>query len=290
MSVDTRYLLYGMVMFFQGQTNVKISKESKDYAAKKKIRFMKLTKGSKTYYLNYSTELATKLISKLGKIKMYEINMDKDDDKDKDKSSKSPVHDFRLITEKNKTHYISLNKESLGIYNINPRNLMKVCKYNGNTNMAKAYNAAYDKLNTRIYSKTHNKVDRYNEISAKSKDQLIFSPMTQLMLDAISKKRKCAANLYSHLVREDSRLIVYIYRNKFSVYDTSKLSKIGSVESFSIKRITPTALRIKFNNGVILRLELKLNSTLVQKNVSLKYIAKFTNAAELMQVVENTSV
>lgn len=282
MSVDTKYLLCGLINAFSNTLGVALSKETKKYADKMGGKFEKLSKEDRKYYNKYGDQLANQLFDYIKGIKKFAINLEDGE----------IIHDFRLINGKGKVFPVSLKRETVSIRNIIPNRLMKICKYNGNTNMCKNYNKTYTKLEKSIYDESVDKAKngRYSDLSDKFKDKHIYKPVTDLFVDTLSKKRKCAPSLYDYIFNDGGRLVVYTYKNKFSVYDFMLADKWEVAESCRIKRLDTNRVSVEFNNKACFILELKTNGTDIQEHVSLKFNIKFKNMNKLLCAVENYSI
>ena len=249
MSVDQTHILYSLAKTFDTVLNVNICDDTKIYIKSNSKSFNKLDVDEKLYYTKYAMEVAQCLSEYLEKLSNFELNTDNDHD---------IIHDFRLSWGKKNIAHVCLSHIGINIRDIIPEKLMKICKYKRNTNICKAYNAAYSALNDKGYKKIEHK-SKYSEISAKTKNSIILEPMCNLVLNTISKKRKCSVNLYDHLFGESDRIVFKLHKNRFVMYDFGK--ELVDVESFKMKLKPENTIEVAFNNGMKFNLCLHTNAT-----------------------------
>jgi len=272
MPVNDKLLLYSLANTFSTILGIKISDDTKAYLKKKTKEFSKMDSADKMYYANYSIKLANSLTEYLEEISLFEINVDTDND---------IVHDFRLQWKKNNLAHISMSHSSINIKNIIPEKLMKICKYKGNTNVCKNYNGEYKKLNDKAYKKIQSKT-KYSDLSSKTKSAAVLEPVCNLFIDTLSGKRKCAENLYNHLFHETDRIVLKLYKNRFTMYDFG--TELDEVKSYKLKLTDGNEISVTFNNGAKFNLILHSNSSDIKEHLSLKFHTHFINIDEVFAV------
>jgi hypothetical protein len=279
MSVDINLILYGLPKVFNSFLSVDICHNTKSFLESNAKIFNKLDTDIKIYYLKYSLNIAQCLSNYLMNISIFELNTDLECD---------IVHDFKLKWGKNKIAYISLSHYSINVKDIIPDKLMKICKYSGKTNICKNYKTEYNKINNNGYKKIKSNV-KYSDVKKKTKDKEIFEPVCELVVDTLSRKRKCAEYLYNHLFNESDRIVFKLYKNKYTMYDFGK--KLNSVESFKMKSDSDTdnIIIITFNNNTKFKLCLQTNATEIKEHLSLKFHTTFVNIDEIY-LIESGSI
>lgn len=277
MPIDQKYILFSLANTFNTTLGVDISDDTKSYIKSVGKNFAKLETQERVYYTKYSIQLAQKLSDYLEGIKMFEINTDENPE---------VVHDFRLKWKKGNVAHISLLHGSINIRDIIPEKLMKICKYKKNTKNYKLYMENYIQITERAYKNIKSK-KKYSELSDKSKNKNLINPICQLVYNTLSKKRKCAAHLYKHLFSESDRIVLKLYKNRFSIYDFGK--EIDNVESFRLKMGEKNELIITFNNGVKFSLALQTNASEIKEHISLKFHTNLKNMDDLF-AVSNSSI
>ncbi|BCS83421.1 hypothetical protein QLL95_gp0702 [Cotonvirus japonicus] len=279
MSVDSEILLYTLASNFHSSLGIELCKDTEDFLKKTIKKYNKLTTNDKIYYTNYSLKIIgsiTKYLNTEKNITLFELNTDNEHE---------IYHDFRIAYKKDLIHF-SLNHKSININNIIPEKLMKICGYKKNTNICKEYSNSYDKLNKKIYNKI-NDHDKYSEIKEKTKNSAIIDPINSLLMETIAKKRKCAKFLYDYIFNTSDRIVLKLYKNRFTVYDFRK--ELDEVTSFSMKLNENDVITTKFNNGAKFSWVLKTNASDIKEHISLKYHINFDNLDELF-AVDSSSV
>lgn len=263
-----KLLLYSIAHTFNTVLGIEICEETKTFLIRKEKRFNKLTNDNKIYYMKYALQLVSKLTEKdiSGEITKFELNVELKSDID---------HHFRLIAGKEITH-ISMSHAQINVKDIIPKKLMKICKYKKNTNISKAYNESYKSISTTIYNKIQSKI-KYSNISEKTKDSVIYIPMTDLFHNTLSKKRKCAPYLFKHLFNESDRIVLKLYKNRFCIYDFRKQLEYDPVESYKMKIDHPNKIMIIFNNDLKFTLTLLVNGSEIKEHLSLKFNTQFND-------------
>lgn len=273
MPINTEILLYYLAKTFNTTLGVNMSNETSAYLKKKSKICTTMDKEEKFYYAKYALKLVEALDKYLKDISFFEIKIDDDEEE--------IVHDFKLTWgEKNVVH-ISMNHNSINTRDIIPEKIMKICKYKRNTNICKEYTERYNKLNNKIYQKISSN-EKYSEINDKTKRKFIYEPLCQLVMDIISKKRKCAEYLYNHLFDESDRIVLKLYKNRFVVYDFDK--EIDEVEGFRMKYNGENIITVTFNNDACFDLVLHTNATEIKEHISVKFRNTFKNIDEIFAV------
>ena len=272
MPIDEQLLLYNVANTFNTILSIDICDNTKKYLKSQAKSFAKLDTEQKMYYAKYAIQFAKSLMDYLKNITYFELNVDADHD---------IIHDFRLTWNKKNIAHISMSHDSIITKDIIPEKLMKICKYKGNTNISKLYTQEYKKLNDKGYKRAQNK-NKYSELSIETKNSAILEPVCDLVISTLSKKRKCASNLYSYLFVESDRIVFKLYKNRFTVYDFGK--DLDDVESFRMKLHEGNEILITFNNGTKFELVLKTNATEIKEHLSIKFHTNFKNMDELFAV------
>lgn len=276
MPIDENLLLYSLANTFHTTLGIDISNETSKFIKSSSKTFNKLTVNEKMYYTKYSIQLAQSLMEHLKDISLFEINTDDDTE---------IVHDFKLTWKKKNVSHICMSHSSINIRDVIPKKLMKICKYKKNTNMYKAYTTKYESLNSKGYQRIK-KYEKYSELNDKTKNNSIIFPVRDLVLATLSKKRKCAANLFNHLFGEQNRIVFRLYKNRFTMYDFGK--GVDDVESFRMKLNQDNNIVITFNNKTKFVLTLQTNASKVSENLSIKFHTDFKNMDDLFAVAEGT--
>lgn len=277
MPVDENLLLFSLANTFNTTFKINICADTKAFIKATGKKFDKLPNSEKVYYVKYSIKLAESLSDYLDDIKLFEINTDPDHD---------IVHDFRLTWAKKNVAHISMSHKTINVKDVIPEKLMKICKYKRNTKICKAYTEKYKKINSNGYKKIKSK-NKYSELSDKSKNSNLLGPICDLVLNTLSKKRKCASNFYDFLFAESDRLVLKLYKSRFTIYDFGK--ELVDVESFGMKLNPGNELLITFNNGVKFSLVLQTNASEIKEHLSLKFHTKIKNLDDLFGVA-NASI
>ncbi len=265
-------LLYSLAKTFKSTFDVPLCLNTKSYIDKHSANFSDLQSDEKIYYVTYAMKLAKTFIDYLIDITLFETNANDDEE---------ISHDFRLGWGKANIMHISMCHTSININDIIPQKIMKICGFTKNTNICKKYLEEYSDLNEKIYAKI-NDCERYSELSAKTKHKKILEPFTELVVNTLGKKRKCAEKMYNHLFKECDRIVLKLYKNRFVVYDFCL--QPDNVTSYSMKLESSNVIKITFNNGSVFELTLNTNAFEVKENISLKFHTKFCNIDEIFAI------
>jgi len=272
MPVDEKLLLYSLAMTFNSALDISICDDTKQFIKKTSKDFHKLESNDKIYYTKYAIKLTQCLTDYLQGISYFELNTDSDHDIN---------HDFRLTWKKKNIAHISMSHNSINVKDIIPKKLMRICKYKRNTNICKKYSSEYKKINDKAYGKIKTN-SKYSELAEKVKTKNILEPICNLVATTLSRKRKCALNLYNHLFDESDRIVFKLYKNKFTMYDFS--AKLDSVDSFGMKLAGPNEILITFNNKSKFALYLQTNVSEIKQDLSLKFRTSFKNMNDIFAV------
>lgn len=270
MSVDTDLLLYSLTKTFHSSLGISISDDTEKYLTKKKGN--KIPQDDKLYFTTYSLKLAQSLTEYIPKISQLEINTDSSLD-----------YNFKLESKKCGTKCVSLLHSSIVIRDIIPKNLMKICKYRKNSKTYLEFTTSYEEICAKIYSKI-NSEEKYSDVADKQKQKVIFKPITDLIVNTLTKKRKCAVPLYNYLFGEQERIVIKLYKKRFMIYDFGVELPDPEIKSFKLKQTESDELILTFNNGAEFMLTLHTNSTDIKEHISLKFHTKFSNMNELFSV------
>ncbi|CAH6421656.1 Hypothetical protein MVR_LOCUS317 [uncultured virus] len=267
-------LLYNLITTLKNSFAIGICTDFEKYLKAKGKEFLKLDVTDKTYYIKYGLQLSECLMNYYEDFTGVELNLDPDHDIE---------HDLRLVwdSDEERVIHISLNHASIKIQNVIPDKLMRICNYKGNTNICKEYRKEYSRLAKRAYEKIRAN-EKYSELSHKTKSKVIFVPFSDLLVNTLAKKRKCAKPLYSHLFSECDRVVFKLYKNRFTMYDFEK--EMSTVDSFRMKLSTDNTIMINFNNGTKFQLVLQTNASKIKEHLSLKFHTQFKNMDELFAV------
>lgn len=272
MPINEKLLLYSLANTFHTTLGIDVCNDTKKFINVMEKKFAKLSVNEKIYYTKYSIQLAKSLMDYLKDITAFELNTD---------SKNEIVHDFRLVWKKKNIAHICMSHNSINVRDIIPNKLMKICKYKRNTKMYKTYTNKYNDLNDKGYQKIK-KYNKYSELTEKNKNNTIIYPIRDLILSTLSKKRKCATNLFNYLFGEQDRIVFRLYRNRFTMYDFGK--RIDNAESFRMKLNQDNDIIITFNNTTKFILTLQTNASKINKNLSIKFHTIFKNMDELFAV------
>jgi len=147
--------------------------------------------------------------------------------------------------------------------------------------MYKLYIGQYENIMKKGYGKIKSK-SKYSELSDKNKNGALLGPVCELVHSTLSKKRKCAANLYNFLLKENDRIVLKLYKNRFTIYDFGK--ELDNVESFRMKLNAGNEIVIAFNNGTKFSLVLQTNASDIKEHISLKFHTNLKNIDDLFSV------
>lgn len=245
-----------------------------------KTHFKNLTEDEKSHYVTYSLKLANSLREYIPHICGFEYNDDLDSKK---------IYDFKLrSSKKNSTRLVSLTFSNIGVSDIIPRKLMKICKYRKNTNVYNEYMPVYDEICKIAYERIIDS-EKYSELSSHVKQKYLYDPIIDLFISTLSKKRKCVESLYNHLFHESDRILFKIDKRKFSMYDFGIELSEPDVKSFRIDKIqtesdTTDGICLTFNNKVTFDLILRPNTSSISEFISLKFRTKISNINDLYRI------
>ena len=276
MTVDQNLLLYSLANTFSSVLGVDICDNTTAFLKKSTKIFNKLETDEKMYFTKYSLSVAQSLMNYLKKISLFELYVDQDDE---------IVYDFSLTWGKNNLAYISLDHGSINVKDIIPEKLMKICKYQKNTNICKEYTNQYNIISKKAYQRIKSK-KKYSDLSPGTKNKALLEPMCDLIMNTLSKKRKCSEHLYNHLFSEQNRIVFKLYKNRYIMYDFGK--ELDNVESFRMKLGSDNTITITFNNKTCFNLCLQTNASEIKEHLSLKFRSNFTNMDELFAVESKT--
>ena len=277
---ESEFFIYGLANTFSNNLGLKICDETDKYlGGKVSKKYGKLDQEDKIYYSSYALEVARSLMDYIPKASLFSLNSGSDDD-DNDR-----IYNFKIKSSKCGTKYIRIINTDDFTEDIIPRKLMKICKYRKNTKVNNAYTEEYDRLCKKIYKKTSSK-EKYSKLTQEKKNDVILQPITSLVSNTLSMKRKCAPHLYSHLFKEanSDTIVLKIYKKRFVMYDFGTELKDPEIKSFKLVKKDPDEIILKFNNGSKFHLVLKTNSTEIKEVIALKFHVKFLNMDELFMV------
>lgn len=278
MPIDTQLLLYSLANTFKTTLGTEVCNETVLFMKTVAKTFAKLDIEEKMFYTKYSMQLTTKLSFYLQEITRFELNTD---------TSPEINHDFRLIWKNDSIAHLSMVYNSINVKDIIPEKLMRICKYKRNTNICKKYMEEYQKINDEGYDVIQ-KYEKYTEIPENIKNKILLEPVCNLVMNTIAKKRKCANNLYNHLLNETDRIVLKLYKNRFTIYDFG-VKTDTDVTSFRMALETDNTIVITFNNKAEFILRLHTNASEIKNHLSLKFHTHFNNLDELF-AIDNTTV
>lgn len=273
MAIDCDILLYSVIDTFQG-LNIKFSESAQKYYDKWQSKFYSYKVSKQLTYMKYALDVATMLSKYLGRIYSIDLNKDAND----------ASYDFMVSwgSKGRKKSRISFHRETIRVNNLIARKLMKACRYKKNSNIYKLYCESYDKLNDKFYKKIKSN-ENYSDIKSSLKMDMLKS-FSELVMQTLSKKKKCAQSLYNALFTETDRIVFKLHVNKFTMYDFGQEQMV--IKSFKLRQIDDRTLSLSFNNGAAFQLMLSTNSTKIKPQLSLKFHVKFQNLDQLFRVSE----
>jgi hypothetical protein len=272
MSVDTKILLHSLAQTFHSSLEIGVSEDTEEYISNKKSE--KNSQEEKLYYTTYALELARCLSEHIPKITTFEMNT----------GQKSNVEfDFKLVSKKAGTKYIAMLKPTELVKDIIPKKLMKICKYRKNSEVYQEFTTAYEEIGTKIKNKIKSK-DKYSELTDKFKQKNIYAPIIKLVAETLKNKRKCAPALYAHLFSETKRVIIRLYKKRFTIYDFGSEVSDLEITSFKLEENGTDEILLTFSNGAKFTLTLRTNSADIKDELSLKFHTSFTNVDELFAI------
>uniref|UniRef100_A0A6C0LUP2 Uncharacterized protein n=1 Tax=viral metagenome TaxID=1070528 RepID=A0A6C0LUP2_9ZZZZ len=274
-TIDTTYLLYFIINTFK-TLGISLCEDTQRYIKNVSKKFDEMEIDKKLYYSKYALQIVKNLNEYIEEIKILELNIRSTDS--------TIIHDIRLIS-KIGTCCISLQHDTINIKDIIPNKLMKICKYKKNTDIAKKYTEMYEKINNIAFQKIKIE-DKYSNLSDEVKESKIYRPLCNLIMDTLSKKRKCANNLYNHLFSEKDRIVLKLYKNRFVLYDFDK--EHDEIKSFKINFTDPNKLNISFNNGAYFELKIKTNAIEIKEHISVKFKTHFKNIDDMFAINSST--
>lgn len=280
MPIDTEILLFYLIKTFNTTLGIDISDETSSYLKKKSKTCVIINQEDKLYYSKYALKIAEALNKYLTDISFFEIKINNKNDEDNE-----IVYDFKLTWGKKNIIHISMNHNTINTKDIIPEKMMKICKYKRNSNICKEYTERYTKLAEKIYQKISS-VEKYSELTDKIKHKYIYEPICQLVMDVISKKRKCVEYLYNYLFDESNRIVLKLYKNRFIIYDFDK--EMNEVESFKMRYNGKNTITILFNNNTCFDLVLHTNAIEIKEHISLKFRNLFKNIDDFFAVDSGT--
>jgi len=274
---NTRVLLYCVATVFSETLSIDICEQTSIYLASLANKYNKLDPFYKIYYSKYAMQLVQKLTEYLEDVILFELKEEVDPE---DANSDAPVYDFCLITGKNKKNYVSIQHSTININHVIPNKLMNVCHLDKESSTAKAYNKSYNKINKAVYSKLRS-YEKYSEVDPETIESLIYKPICDLVADTLSSNsKKLARQLYDHLFYETDRIVVQIFKTRFTVFDYS-IRLADECDDFDIEYIPTNKLKISFNNGTVFVLTLSSGKGLVKEHLSVKFRTRFDNMYDL---------
>lgn len=268
---NKNFFLYTLAKAFYHMLNVEVCMNTTKFLKKYQDKFSVLELEERIFYGEYSLKLVKHLSTYLTNISLFEINKDTDSE---------IIHDFRLGWGKKSINYISIDHSSIGVQNIIPEKLMKICGYPKNTKMYKAYTKEYQLINKAAIKKISS-FKKYSEVSDKVKRKKIINPIVDLFYNTLSKRKKCANKLFNYLFNEGDRIVLKLYKNRHMIYDFGK--EIDEVESYKMK-IIENEIIIIFNNGLQFSLKLNINATQIKEKLSLKFHTVLSNIDEIFAI------
>jgi hypothetical protein len=268
--------MYSLACTFKNTLGAELGENADSFIKSYGKKFAKIGTVDKMHYTKYSLKLAEAFSEQMGTIKEFEMNVDPESD---------IIHDFSLRPKKGETRYVVMSHKSINVRDIIPEKFPKICKYKKNTNISKGYVAGYEKINEHAGKKISSK-EKYNEISDKVKQSAIYGPICELVIDSFSKKRKCAPYFYRHVFDESNRIILKLYKNRFTMYDFG--TDVGEAESFKMKLTDHNQITVTFSNKAKFVMTLKTNASEIKERLSVKFHVDFANMDELFAITNKT--
>jgi len=215
MPADSLILLHNIALTLHTTLSIKTNAYTLSFI--KSDSASSLDTADKLYYSKYSVQLTQHLINHLGDIEYFELI---DSTSDANKLDKTIDYDIILKSADKRQFYISLSYKSIKVKNLMPDKIMKVCKYKRNSKIYKAYTGALTKINNSAYHKIKNS-EKYSDISEATKTSIIYSPVCELVMQTLGKKRNvqptcsiiCSMNRIeslSRFIRTDSKCMILV--------------------------------------------------------------------------------
>lgn len=265
--IDYRLLVINLIKMFKTISNIQVGKNAKKLLVSETDDDYS-DESIKIYYMTYSLKLVDTLRSHVSNITAIDIP--------NNYGTFTDAYTL-ILTSDDDNITVEIGKNMPVLKDIIPDKLMKICKYQGNSNVSKKYKPEYKQLNDKIYSRLSKKYDKYSDISQEKKDIILYEPFVDLFISSLVKKRKCAQHLYNHIITFEPKLLIITRHNNYELYDFTKISELGDNPSFRLKKIDKNSINITFNNNFKFRLVLHSNATNINQHLSLKYHITFVN-------------
>jgi hypothetical protein len=173
---------------------------------------------------------------------------------------------------------------------IYPSRLMKLCGYQKNTTVYDTYTKLCQKYNTKVYDKIK-KYKKYSNMSERAKTNDIVIPMTKIIHDTLSQKRKTIhiEKLQKTLFTPSQKIMFRLFRNKLSMYDFGY--DINSPTNKKMKILKNGDMLIKFSsthnddhpeksNTMEFLMMARTNGQEIKNQITIRYLVKFSNMPE----------
>lgn len=273
-NIDKSIFVYSLLTTFNNVLKLKLCNNSKLFIDETSNKFDNLEVDQKMYYTKYAMDVATSLVSVVN-FSNIELNYTMSEDIYKKKD-----FDISLFYDNNDKVNVLFSTTSIKVNNIIPNKLMKKCKYIKSTKVYKEYTEMYNTINNSAYCAFKNK-NKFSDLSKEDIDKYLLVPVSKLIVDTLSHKKKHAQNFYNAIFNETNKMTVRLYKNRFTIYD---FYKTMSIKSLSISRNKNNILKIRFNNNASFTCYLASNSVEIKENLSLKLHIKFENIDEIYKI------
>lgn len=278
MSVNRDHILYNLADVFRTSIGTNICDATDTFMKKHKKNIDKMNTDEKLYYNRYAINIVTHLSDYLGEITMFELYNESDDEE-------GIKYDFKLTREDGDLQHVSLAHKSIVINDIIPDKLMKICGYKKSAGIYKSYTPKYESITKNAHKKIKDYA-KYNDVPDKIRQKEIFTPICELLIDTLDKKRKCSEKLYGHLFGEPDRIVIKMYKTRYEIFDFGK--ELEEVESYKIKYDDDKTINVTFNNGIEFKLVLFTNASVIKKHLSVKFHTDMVNMKQTFCVAAKT--
>lgn len=230
---------------------------------------LELSKGESVYYQEYAEAIVGYLSHTYRKVDLSDFRLNKD-------RKGVKTHDFVLSNSDDLSIPVSLQYKTLGINDLIPSRLMKICKLRGGTKPNRKYTEGYEAIETRAYSKISH-YERFKDVPEEKLDAHLITPMRDLVVETLDKKKTLSANLYHYLMTDKDRLLFRLRKKGFDVYDFTRDIPDPTAHKIEVGRTDLNSFLISFNNECSFQLELRPNNPYIKEHISLKFRVSFEN-------------
>lgn len=264
--VDNNMFFYAFVENLKlALPDLSLCKRTNNFIEIVKEEYEKIKPHEKIEYGSYSLIIIKKLHDNYGLTKSISISDDIAEDE--------IILRFCMTFERGfdgKKIEVTFDYRDIEIYDVQPKRLPIICGYQKGDSVTTIYNKKYKEINDNAYNEIGT-YGKYIVIPKNVKDEHVYEPIVDLVVETLNTHKKCAPKLYQSIFKEDARIILKLFRRKYAIYDFSTKPVPEIPTSLEAKKMCDDRLEVAFNNNRTFEFRLNTNATEIKEMLSLKF-------------------